>query len=101
MPVARGIEQVRGYGDEIGDGVCNRSDLSKRGFLEMLELSGKLRDVGVHTHEGLNLVGNLGALISDHHEVGRGVLSRPGLHGPDKRPDGDEGDQPFFHGNAP
>ena len=48
VPVARGVEHVGGHGDQIGDGICNRADLSKSGFLEMLELAGELRDVAVH-----------------------------------------------------
>ena len=65
----------------------------------MFELPGKLRRCGPSIRmRAVNLVGNLGALISDHHEVGGGVLSRSQSRKhalPIKRPDGDEGDQPF------
>ena len=99
VPVARGVEQVGGHGDQIGDGVRNRADLSKSGFLQMFELSGELRDVAVHAQEGLSLVGNLRALIGDHHEIVNAVLCGSAPHKTRKAEgaDGDEDDQCFLH----
>ena len=35
----------------------------------MLELPGELVDMAGHARQGLNLVGNLRALVGDHHEI--------------------------------
>ena len=101
VPVARGVEQVGGHGDKLRNRARNRADLPERRLLQMLELPGELVDMAGHARQGLNLVGNLRALVGDHHEIGRAVLSGPAPHGTDERHDCDEGDQCFFHGDAP
>ena len=67
----------------------------------MLELPGELRDVGVHAREGLNLIGNLGALVGNHHEIGGHAALRGDVpHDEKETENGNNGEDTgiFLHG---